>query len=356
MRDGAKKMKEYRVVHYINQFFAGIGGEDKAGIEPRFEDIPVGFGKQIEDISDGRLRIVRTIICGDNFAAENLDEFEKTVLPWIKEVDADLLFAGPAFAAGRYGAACATLCDRAVTSLGITAVSGMHEANPGVDIAKRTTFVLQTGDSARKIGTVLPELVRFSLRLLDGVEIGSPEEEGYHPRGVRVNFRREERGSKRAVTMLLKKLRDEPFETELPMPVYDLVPPAPPVKDLERSLIAIGTEGGIVPRGNPDRIEAHNASKWCIYSLEGLDNLLSGDFEVAHGGYDPVPSNNDPDRVLPLDGMRRLEKAGRFRKLLEKYFVTVGNVTAVKSAERYGREMAAMLHKEGVDGVVMTST
>jgi len=356
LRDGAVKMKTYRVVHYINQYFAGIGGEDKAGMGPRLEDRPVGFGKQIEDISGGRLKIIRTVVCGDNYAAENLEEFEKTVLPWIEQTRADLLFAGPAFAAGRYGAACGTLCDSVATRLGMKAITGMHEANPGVDIAKRTTFVIETGDSARKIGTVIPSMIKFALRLLDGDEIGSPSEEGYHPRGVRINFRREERGSKRAVAMLIKKLRNEPFETELPMPVFDLVSPAPPVKDLNGSLIAIGTEGGIVPRGNPDRIEAHNASKWCIYSLEGLDNLQSGDFEVAHGGYDPVPANSDPDRVLPLDGMRRLEKARKFRKLLEKYFVTVGNVTAVKSAERYGREISEMLHREGVEGVVMTST
>lgn len=356
MRDGAGKMKKYRVVHYINQFFAGIGGEEKAGIEPWFEDKPVGFGRQIEEASGGRLEVVRTVICGDNYAAENLEEFEKTTLPWIKEVDADLLFAGPAFGAGRYGTACGTLCDRVSSLLGLIAISGMHETNPGVDVAKRTTYILKTGDSARKIGMVVSEMIHFGLRLLDGDEIGSPEEEGYHPRGVRINFRRKERGSKRAVSMLLKKVHGEPFETELPMPVYDLVPPAPPVVNLEEALIAIGTEGGIVPRGNPDRIEAHNASKWCAYSLEGLDNLLKGDFEVAHGGYDLVHANEDPDRVLPLDGMRRLEKAGRFRKLLDKYFVTVGNVTAVKSAERYGREIAAMLHDEGVDGVVMTST
>ena len=27
-------MGKARVVHYINQFYAGIGGEDKAGTEP----------------------------------------------------------------------------------------------------------------------------------------------------------------------------------------------------------------------------------------------------------------------------------------------------------------------------------
>ncbi len=351
-----QKMKSYKVVHYINQFFAGIGGEESAGVEPRLEDGPVGFGTQIESLSEGRLKIVRTVICGDNFAAENLEDFENTVLPWIAESGADILIAGPAFAAGRFGTACGTLCDRVSSKLGMPALSGMHSANPGVDVAKRTTFILETGDSARKIGEVLPKMVDFALRILDGDPIGSPGEEGYHPRGVRVNIRRDKRGSKRAVDMLLAKLEKRPFVTELPMPVFDIVPPAPPVADLRNALIAIGTEGGIVPRGNPDRIEAHNASKWCVYSLEGLDNLQDGDFEVAHGGYDPVPANADPDRVLPLDGMRRIEKQGGFGKLLEKYFVTVGNVTAVKSAERYGREIAAMLHEAGVDGVVMSST
>lgn len=349
-------MRSYRVVHYINQFFAGIGGEESAGARPRFEDGPVGFGSLVESLSEGRLKIVRTVICGDNYAAENLEDFENTVLPWIAESGADILIAGPAFAAGRFGTACGTLCDRVASKLGMPALSGMHSANPGVDVAKRTTFVLETGDSARKIGTVLPRIVGFALRLLDGEPIGSPDEEGYHPRGVRVNIRKDKRGSRRAVDMMLAKLEKRPFVTELPMPVFDIVPPAPPVEDLPDALIALGTEGGIVPRGNPDRIEAHNASKWCVYSLEGLEKLERGDFEVAHGGYDPVPANADPNRVLPLDGMRRLEKQGGFRKLLGKYFVTVGNVTAVKSAERYGREIAAMLHEAGVDGVVMSST
>ena len=68
------------------------------------------------------------------------------------------------------------------------------------------------------------------------------------------------------------------------MPTYDHVPPAPAVKDIKHALLAIGTEGGIVPRGNPDHIEAHNASKWKSYSLVGIETLKAGDYEVAHGG------------------------------------------------------------------------
>ena len=133
-------------------------------------------------------------------------------------------------------------------------------------------------------------------------------------------------------------------------------PPAAPPRNLAKATIAIGTEGGIVPRGNPDRIEAHNASKWCRYDIASLDGLEKGDYEVAHGGYDPVPANDDPDRVLPLDAARALEREGWFHKLHDWYPVTVGNVTAVRSAERYGRQMGEALAAEGVEGVILTST
>ena len=82
------------------------------------------------------------------------------------------------------------------------------------------------------------------------------------PNGVRVNFFEKERGSKRAVKMLLKKLADKPFETEYPMPSFDRVDPQPAIKDLSKATIALCTSGGIVPKGNPDHIESSNASHY----------------------------------------------------------------------------------------------
>ena len=52
--------------------------------------------------------------------------------------------------------------------------------------------------------------------------------------------------------MMIKKLRGEPYVTELPMPVFDRVKPAPAVKDMAHARIALITSGGIVPQGNPD--------------------------------------------------------------------------------------------------------
>lgn len=349
-------MKKITVVHYINQFFGQLGGEELAHTEPQIKDGPVGVGAQFEAVSEGHYGIVRTIICGDNYAAENLEDTGNKVLNWVKEVSPDLFIAGPAFGAGRYGTSCGMLCQLIQKELGIPAITAMHPVNPGVDLAKKDIFIIEAGDSARDIKNVVPKMVRFADKLLNNDPIGFPEEEGYLPRGIRINMREEKRGSRRAVDMLLKKVRGESFITELPMPVFDHVPPAKPVHDLSTALIAIGTEGGIVPEGNPDHIEAHNASIWCKYFIGDLDGLQTIKYEVAHGGYDPVPANDNPNRVLPLDAARACEKEGVFRELYGYYPVTVGNVTAVKSAELYGREIGEMLIDAGVQGIILTST
>ncbi len=349
-------MERVRVVHYVNQFFGQVGGEDKAGISPRMKEGPVPIGKQVQSESGGRLEVVRTIICGDNYAAEHLEEIEPLILQWVEEVHPDLFWAGPAFAAGRYGIACGTLCKAVQQKLGIPAITAMHSANPGVEAARKELYIIEAGDSIRDMKRVIPKMVALSLKMIDKTPIGMPQEEGYFPRGIRINVRAEKRGSKRAVEMLLKKLRGEPFVTELPIPQFDRVSPAQPIEDLSNAVIALVTEGGIVPKGNPDRIEAHNASKYCKYFIGNLDDLTEEAFQTAHGGYDPVYANDDPDRVLPLDAARRLEERGVFGKLYDHYYVTVGNVTAVASAARYGREIGERLLKDGVQGVILTST
>lgn len=53
----------------------------------------------------------------------------------------------------------------------------------------------------------------------------SAEEEGYIAQGFRVNVHTEKNGAERAVDMMIKKLRGEPYVTELPMPVFDRVKP-----------------------------------------------------------------------------------------------------------------------------------
>ncbi len=44
----------YRIVHYINQFYAGIGGEEMADHRPELREGFVGPGMQIESSSTGK--------------------------------------------------------------------------------------------------------------------------------------------------------------------------------------------------------------------------------------------------------------------------------------------------------------
>ena len=75
--------------------------------------------------------------------------------------------------------------------------------------------------------------------------------------------------------------------------------------------VALVTSGGVVPKGNPDHIESSSASKYGEYSIAEFDDLTEATHETAHGGYDPVYANQDPNRVLPVDVLREMEKAGK---------------------------------------------
>jgi len=346
----------FRVVHYINQFFAGIGGEEKANIPPEVREGAVGPGMALNQAFGSEAEVVGTIICGDSYFADNIEKARQEILEMVKRFAPDGLVAGPAFNAGRYGTACGDVCETVGKTLSIPTVSGMYKENPGVDMYRKSTYIVETADSARGMKDALPVMARILLKQLNGEPLGRPEDEGYIPRGVRVNFFAEKTGAERALDMLVKKLRGEPFTTEYPMPVFDKVPPNPPVTDMENATVALVTSGGIVPKGNPDHIEASSASKYGEYSLEGVQAISAETHQTAHGGYDPTYANEDPNRVLPVDAMRELEKEGVFRKFHETYYSTVGNGTSVANASRFGSEIAQKLKEQNVDAVIVTST
>ena len=343
-----------RVVHYINQFFANIGGEEMAHIEPELREGIVGPGMALNTAWKGEAEIVNTIVCGDSYFAEHEAEAKEKILGWVKEIKPDFFIAGPAFNAGRYGYACANICV-AVQELGIPVLTGMYQENPGADY-KEKILIVATRDSAAGMRQAAPTMAKLALKIMNGEKLGASCEDGYMNNGIRVNFFEKERGAKRAVDMLINKLNGKPFVTEYPMPSFDRVAPNHAIKDLSKATIALCTSGGIVPKGNPDHIESSSASHYGEYNIAGVDDLTSETFETAHGGYDPIYANEDPDRVLPVDVMRDLEKEGKIGKLRDYYYATVGNGTAVASAKKFAAEYAQKLLAAGVDAVIMTST
>ncbi len=347
--------KKFRVVHYLNQFFGGIGGEGKTNVTPFAKEGAVGPGNLFQKLFGESAEIITTVICGDNYFSENIEEASRTILDLIKQSNPDIFIAGPAFNAGRYGLACGEICKRVSQTLKIPVVTGMYLENAGLEYRK-WVYIVKTKGSAMGMQEAVSLMTKISQKLLKGEALESPEAEGYFPQEIRKNYFAEECGAKRAIDMLLKKIGGETFQTEYKMPVFDRVTPLPPVEDLAKIKVALITSGGIVPKGNPDRIESSSASKFGKYSLEGLEFLSAETHQTAHGGYDPTYANENPNRVLPLDVMRELEKAGIFGKLHPFYYATVGNGTSVANAKTFAQNIVKDLLAEGVGAVIITST
>jgi betaine reductase len=343
-----------RVGHYLNQFFAGVGGEEHANHLPERRDGPVGPGRVLQaGLGDGG-RVVSTLVCGDNFFNEQPEPAGAAVRGWLEAARPDVVIAGPAFAAGRYGSACVEVC-RLAGEAGIPAVTGMHPENPGLLLARRA-YVVPTGGSAADMGRALPAMLALARKLAARVPIGPAAVEGYLPRGVRRPGMREAAGAERAVGMLVDKLGGRPFRTEMPVDAYEAVPPVPGVRALETATLALVTTGGIVPRGNPHHLRRCSETRWQRYDLAGVAALSPEVFECVHGGFYNQMACEDPNLVLPLDVVREIEREGRFGKLLDFYCGTVGNDQRLLDCKRNGAEIAATLRAAGADGVLLVAT
>ena len=347
--------KKYRVLHYLNQFYGGIGGEDKADVPAELREGVVGPGMALKAALGDEAEIVATVICGDSYFNENLEEALSTIMGMIKQYKPDLIVAGPAFNAGRYGVACGGVAKAVSEELKIPVVSGMYEENPGVDMYKRYAYIVKTGNSAADMRKAIPAIAKLVVALKNGVEL-TPEEYNYHPRGIRKNYFADERGAKRAVDMLIQKIKGETFTTEYPMPHFDRVAPNQPIADASKAKIALVTSGGIVPKGNPDHIESSSASKYGKYDIDGVNDLTEATYETAHGGYDPTYANTDSDRVLPVDVLREMEQNGEIGELYRYFYTTTGNGTSVANSVTFAKQFVGDLLNDGVQAVILTST
>ncbi len=338
------------VVHYLNQFFAGLGGEEAAGLEPVRIEGPVGPGRAF--VAAGLTPDV-TFACGDDHFGEHEDEAVRTLLGWLAELQPSVLVCGPAFGSGRYGYACGVLA-REAGRRGIPVVTAMTPDSPGVLAAEGAAYVVPTSSNVAGMKDVVPTIVRLASRLASGEPVGGPDEEGYLPRGLRINALAERTGAARAVELLLAKLAGD-VRTEIE-PSGDRVPPAPRVADLSSVTIALVTESGCVPVGNPDRLPTRHANAWFRYPIDGLESLGADAFTSVHAGFDTSAANADPDRLVPLDAARALERAHAFGRLHDVFYTTSGVDTPVATAATFGREIAAELLEARVGAVILTGT
>lgn len=349
-----------KAVHYINQFFGQIGGEEEADYPPSIEEGTVGPANLLDNLLDAE--VTHTVICGDNYMGSNEEDAVETILEALEDIDFDIFIAGPAFQAGRYGSACGTIGKAVKERFEVPVITCMNEENPGVDMFKKDLHIFPGGASAAKMRDDMKKVADFGNKILNGEELLSAEEEGYFLRGKRhqVWLEDETPAAERAVDMLLKKLNGEEFETELPMPENMGVEIADPIEDLSEAKVALVTSGGIVPVGNPDNIQSASATRWGKYDISDLDEFPSREeeegYRTIHAGYDPAAADAVPDRVVPLDAMRKYEEEDRIGKLHGYFYTTVGTGTTEAEASRMGAEIAEELLEADVQAVILTST
>lgn len=349
-------MSKIKIVHYINNFFAGAGGEDAAGMEPELHEGAKGPGLALAEAFGDEYEIVATVVCGDNYFGEHIEEAKQKILEMIEPFAPHLFIAGPAFNAGRYGVACGTIAKAVEAKLGVPVLTGMYEENPGADMFRKDLYIVKTKNSAAGMRHAVPFFKSLGEKLVKGSEISGPGEEGYLERGIRVNYFHEKRGSERAVDLLVKKINEEACETEYPMPVFDRVLPNQPIENMAGTKVAVVTSGGIVPQGNPDRIESSSATKYGLYSIKGMKRMDKSDFMTIHGGYDRAYVTEDPNLVVPLDVLREMEEEGVIGELADYFITTTGTGTSTGNSKGFGKEFVKTLLEDNVQAVILTST
>jgi glycine reductase len=340
-----------RIVHYVNQFYAGLGGEDSAGIGPRVLDGTVGPGRLLSQLLGDQHQVVATLVCGDDHAASNAAAAHE-LLELARGAGAELLVAGPAFGSGRYGLACARLVAAAHAEA-LPALASMHQDNPGISEAGKAP-VIAAGATAREMRPSVQRLAAAVAKLAAGEALTTAD--GLVTQPARIGQLVDQRAAARAVELVLRRLGGDREATEVPIGGFGAVDPAAPIDKAASVKLALVTEGAVVPAGNPDRLESARATRWLRYQIDGVEALDPGVWESVAGGFATTAANADPNRLVPLDAARMLEREGAIGRLHDEFLVTVGNGTPVATARRFGVEWAAELRKAGVQAAILTAT
>lgn len=168
-----------------------------------------------------------------------------------------------------------------------------------------------------------------------------------------INYRKP--APERGLDMLLAKYRGEHYQSEVLMASADSVCIPRLRCRLEDAVILVITDGGLVPKGNPDQIPSTNAGCFGVYSIKGKERLEKEKYEVCHQGYDNCYVEDDPNRLVPVDALRELEKSGKIGKLYDSFITTAGVMTSTERSIRLGRRIVSYVMGNAIDAVIITS-
>jgi len=173
-----------RVVQFLNQIQAGLGGEERMDIEPMVQTGAVGMGMLLRTMLLGNgADIVGTVICGDNYFLENRENAISILVDMIEALHADVVICGPALNHKRYGECCGYLAEYLVNQAGIPAFGAMSRENTGTELFRKRIYIIETPKvGGTGLNSSLRRISGFAVKLSKGEAIGTGEEEGYFPR------------------------------------------------------------------------------------------------------------------------------------------------------------------------------
>ncbi len=352
-------MSQTRVMYYLNQFFAGMGGEEKADLPVGFTEGAAGPGKRLQALLGDSAEIVVTAYCGDDYLPEHHDEALDQIAQIARDHNVEMAVAGPAFASGRYGFACAEVCHAVSNSLGLYCVTGMYPENPGVEGYRqshdRKVYLFPTTQAVSGMDEALKKMAQCISQLATGATIGSAAEQGYLPRGLRDVEVVGKKGTARAIDMLLDKVAGRPFTTEIPLQDFGEVPVAPRITNLKDASLALINTMGIVPAGNPDSFKQYRTNQWKKYSIDGMNSMTDSQWDVFHIGVTSAWVVKNGNYGSPVDVCRQMEGEGVFARLYPYFYSTTGAQALISVMQGIGREMARDMKAEGVDFTLLTS-
>src|SRR3989442_7782838 len=94
-----------RVVHYLNAFFGGLGGEEEAHTPLSVQPSPVGPARLLEQALAGHGQVSATLICGDGYFAEHAATLVEHLRAHSHTLRPEVFIAAPSLSARRYGVA-----------------------------------------------------------------------------------------------------------------------------------------------------------------------------------------------------------------------------------------------------------
>ncbi|MCL6561480.1 MAG: glycine/betaine/sarcosine/D-proline family reductase selenoprotein B [Firmicutes bacterium] len=339
-----------RLVHYLNQFFGQVGGEEAADTAILVRAGAVGPARAVAAALGNAGEVVATVIAGDNWVNADLEARAQLICDAVMEHSPDVVLAGPAFGAGRYGVAVGEVV-RQLTARGCIAVGAMAPDNPARALYASRGYLVPCDPSVRGMSAALSDMMRLAIALHRG-EAVTHDRFAYYPRGRRIMLRHNAPAAERVIALAVAKARGGTYRTEIPRRASLEWVAAPPVASLADTIVVLATDGGVVPCGNPDRIEASMATKWGRYPWEALTCL-----EISHGGYDRRFAQEDPCRVLPWDGLEHWRAVGVIGGVFPYWYTTAGNATAPSVCEAMAAQILSDIEAiRGQVGVLLTST